>query len=80
MVKLKNGVTGFIYDSVYGSLEKIFTEPLTTEQENLVREVLNDDSVLFTNNEDINELFEFESEEKLMSDSEGMSEVLEWVK
>jgi hypothetical protein len=25
-------------------------------------------------------LFEFESEDKLMSDSEGMSEVLEWVK
>ena len=79
MVKLKNGVTGFIYDSEYGNVQKIFTEPLTEKEIKLISKVLSEDDVLFTDNEDINDMFEFDCKEDLENDVEGLNEVLEWV-
>ena len=79
MVKLKNEVTGFIYDSEYGNVQKIFTESLTEKEIKLINEVLSEDDVLFTDNEDINSMFEFDCKEDLESDVEGLNEVLEWV-
>ena len=79
MVKLKNEVTGFIYDSEYGNVQKIFTEPLTEKEIKLINKVLSEDDVLFTDNSDINSMFEFDCKEDLESDVEGLNEVLEWV-
>ena len=79
MVKLKNGVTGFIYDSCYGNVQETFTEPLTEKEIKLIEKVLSNDDVLFTDNEGINSMFEFECKEDLENDVEGLNEVLEWV-
>jgi hypothetical protein len=79
MVKLKNGVTGFTYDSEYGNVQKIFTQPLTEKEIKLINEVICDDDILFTDNEDINSMFEFDCKEDLEKDVEGLNEVLEWV-
>ena len=79
MVKLKNGVTGFTYDSEYGNVQEIFTQPLTEKEIKLIERVLSEDDVLFTDNEDINSMFEFECKEDLEKDVEGLNEVLEWV-
>jgi hypothetical protein len=45
----------------------------------LINKVLSEDDVLFTDNEDINSMFEFECKEDLENDVEGLNEVLEWV-
>ena len=79
MVKLKNGVTGFTYDSEYGNVQKIFTQPLTEKEIKLIEKVLSEDDVLFTGNEDINDMFEIDCKEDLENDVEGLNEVLEWV-
>jgi hypothetical protein len=82
MLKLKNGVTGFIYDSQYGCVDKIFNEPLTAEQEKLISSVINDYAVLFTSDKDVNDMFEFEEDENgtvEFSVEDGLGEVIEWV-
>ena len=79
MVKLKNGVTGFTYDSEYGNVQKIFTQPLTEKEIKLIERVLSEDDVLFTDNEDINDMFEIDCKEDLENDVEGLNKVLEWV-
>jgi hypothetical protein len=79
MVKLKNGVTGFTYDSEYGNVQKIFTQPLTEKEIKLIERVLSEDDILFTNNDSLSDMFEFDSKEDLENDVEGLNEVLEWV-
>jgi hypothetical protein len=79
MVKLKNRVTGFTYDSEYGNVQEIFNQPLTEKEIKLINKVLSEDDILFTDNEDINSMFEFECKEDLERDVEGLNEVLEWV-
>jgi hypothetical protein len=79
MVKLKNGVTGFIYDSVYGYVKIIFGQPLTENEIKSIERVLSEDDVLFTSNDSLNDMFEFECKEDLERDVEGLNEVLEWV-
>ncbi len=74
MVKLKNEVTGFIYDSVYGYVKTVFNQPIN---ENLI--LTSEDDVLFSDNETINEMLTFDCREDLESDVEGLNEVLEWV-
>jgi hypothetical protein len=74
MVQLKNGVTGFIYDSIYGCVKTIFTKPINNELM-----FISEDDVLFIDNETINSMLEFDSKEALENDSEGLNEVLEWV-
>jgi len=78
MIKLKEGVTGFIYDSCHGNVQEIFTEPLTENEIKLINKVLSEYDVLFTDNEDINGMF-FDCKEDLENDVEGLNEVLEWV-
>ena len=72
MVKLKNEVTGFIYDSVYGYIKTTFTEPISSY-------LLVDEDDMLVVNENVNELFPFSSKEDLEDDVEGLVEVLEWV-
>ena len=79
MVKLKNGVTGFTYDSCYGNVQEIFTQPLTEKEIKLIERVLSEDDVLFTNNDSLNFMFEFDCKEDLEKDVEGLNDVLEWV-
>lgn len=74
MVKLKNEVTGFIYDSVYGYVKTVFNQPIN---ENLI--LTSEDDVLFSDNETINEMLTFDCKEDLENDVEGLNEVLEWV-
>ena len=53
---------------------------MKTENEiKLINDVLSEDDVLFTDNEDINNMFGFECKEDLENDVEGLNKVLEWV-
>ena len=54
MVKLKNEVTGFIYDSCHGHVKNIFTKPQTQIDIDVINMFIDEDDVLFTDNEDIN--------------------------
>ena len=74
MVKFKENVTGFIYDSMNGDIMEIFTEPIPDN----IR-VYGEDIVLFDDIESINDLFDFESKEDLELDKEGFNTILEWV-
>jgi len=79
MVKLKNEVTGFIYDSVYGYVKIIFGQPLTENEIKSIERVLNEDDVLFTSNDSLNDMFTFNCKEDLENNEEGFKEILEWV-
>jgi len=71
MIKFKENVTGFIYDSINGDIMEIFTEPIPKN----IR--LSDDEILFVPEDidDIIDMFCIESKEDL----NGLEEVLEWV-
>jgi hypothetical protein len=75
MLKLKEHITGFIYDSTYGEIEKIFLTPINEDE---AWDYLMDDDVLVTN-ENVNELFEITSAEQLDNNEEGLLVVMEWV-
>ena len=79
MVRLKNGVSGFIYDSEYGEVVKIYKQPLSEEKIETINEVLGEDDILFTVNDSLNDMFEFDCKEDLEKDVENLNEVLEWV-
>jgi hypothetical protein len=79
MLKLKEGVTGFIYDSQFGSVENVFTEFLNEDQIKGIRMSRNEWGVFFTKEDDFDELFEIASKEGLENDCEGLNKVLEWV-
>jgi hypothetical protein len=72
MVKFKENVMGFIYDSINGDIMEIFT---TKIPKNIW--IVGEDNVLFVK-EDINDIIDMfciESKEDL----NGLEEVLEWV-
>lgn len=77
MVKLKSEVKGFIYDTCYGQVKKVFND-LTEQEIKTINKVLSEDDMLITESDDLNELFEFETEEKLKNDTESLNKVLEW--
>jgi hypothetical protein len=77
MVKLKGEVKGFIYDTCYGQVKKVFTE-LTEQEIKTINKILSEDDMLITKNDDLNELFNFETEDRLKNDTESLNEVLEW--
>ena len=79
-VKFKEGVYGFIYDSQYGEVTKVFDRPLTESEENIIREVIGEYDSLMNDIDSVNELFTFENEDDLDCDSEGLNTVLEFVK
>ena len=74
MLKLKNEVTGFIYDSIYGYVKTVFTKPINPELM-----LVSEDDVLFSDNKLINEMFLFNSKEEFECDCEGLNNVLEWI-
>lgn len=77
-VQFKNDVYGFVYDSVYGEVTKVFNTPLTESEKKLVWDVLDEDAVMFTDIDSVNEMFTFEDEDSLSCDSEGLNTVLEF--
>ena len=78
MVKLKSEVKGFIYDTCYGEVKKVFNDSLTKQEIKIIAKVLGDDDMLITESDDLNVLFDFETEDSLKSDTESLNEVLEW--
>jgi hypothetical protein len=78
MVKLKSEVKGFIYDTCNGNVKKVFNS-LTEQEIKTINKVLDEDDMLITETDDLNELFEFETEDKLNNDCEGLNKVFEWV-
>lgn len=82
MLKLKDGVTGFIYDSCHGMVTKVFYSDLTPDKIETINEVIDDDACLITNNEDVNGYFNFdveEGKELVLCEEEGLNLVIEWV-
>lgn len=77
MVKLKNKVKGFIYDTCHGQVKKVFTE-LTEQEIKTINKVLSEDDMLITESDDLNELFEFETEDQLKNDHESLNKVFMW--
>jgi len=75
MVRLKQGITGFIYDSSNGTIKNITTTDVDMKT---VKQILDEDDVYITD-QDADELFMFESEESLQNSYEKLYEVLEWV-
>jgi hypothetical protein len=77
-VQFKADVCGFVYDSVYGEVTKVFTEPLTDKELELVWSVVSEDCCIFTDIDSVNDLFDFD-ENSLECDVEGLNTVLEYV-
>ncbi len=75
MVRLKQGITGFIYDSSNGTIKNITTEEVDMKT---IKQILDEDDVYITN-QDADELFMFESNEQLQNNYEKLYEVLEWI-
>jgi hypothetical protein len=75
MVRLKQGITGFIYDSSNGNIKNITTEEVDMKT---IKQILDEDDVYITD-QDADELFMFESKEQLDNNYEGLNRVLEWI-
>lgn len=69
MLVFKENVKGFIYDSIDGSIVKIFDGELNEDKIELINEIIDEDSILISNEETLNELFEI-SKESLFGDHE----------
>jgi hypothetical protein len=72
MIKFKENVTGFIYDSINGDIMDIFTKPISKKLK-----IVDYDNVLFRSEdiEDLYDMFNIQSKE----DMKGWEEVLEWI-
>ena len=77
MLKFKEGVFGFVFDSANDEITKVFNRVLSADESILIMEVISDDNCLFEDEEVINEMFTVESEEDLL-DSE-LNRVLDWI-
>jgi hypothetical protein len=77
MLVFKENVKAFVFDSSNDEVTKIFNRKLSAAGSMLVMEVVDDDSMLFEDEEVINEVFTVESKEDLENDSE-LSKVLDW--
>ena len=73
MVRLKENVSGFIYDSCHGKVTEIFSNPV-----NIFTLQVAEDEV-FIDNDFVNELFDFTDSKQIQSCGEGLDLVLEWV-
>ena len=78
MLKFKEGVFGFVFDSANDEITKVFNRVLSSDEAILIMEVISDDNCLFEDEEVINEMFTVDCEEDLSDDE--LSRVLEFVK
>ena len=80
MLVFKENVYGFVYDSQYGNVTQIFKTPLSEETINIIEKSIDEDyDVLFTNIEDVRDMFEITSKEDLEDDEEGFNDVLDFI-
>lgn len=77
MLKFKEGVKGFIFDSSNDEVTKVFYKALSAEESTLITEVISNGSCLFEEEEVINEWFTVNCEEDLLDDQ--LSRVLDWI-
>ena len=70
MLVFKEDVKGFVYSSINGSIVKIFDGELNEDKIELINEIIDEDSILISNEETLNELFEIDSKEQLFGDHE----------
>ena len=77
MLKFKEGVFGFVFDSANNEITKVFNRVLSADESILIMEVISDYNCLFEDEEVINEMFTVECEEDLL-DSE-LNRVLDWI-
>jgi hypothetical protein len=75
-LKFKDGVYGFIYESMYGDIVDIIKEPITKKQSSFFNKYSGEYDVLFTSVEDIIDLFEIKSKDDV---DEFWDEILEVV-
>ena len=68
MLVFKEDVKGFVYDSIDGSIVKIFNEELSEDKIELVNEIIDEDSIFISDENILNELFEIDSKEQLLED------------
>ena len=78
-LKFKEGVFGFVYDSQYGEVKKVFNKPLNETEKMLVWDLVDEYDGVFFDVETVSEVFEV-NEDLLSCDSEGLNRVLEFVK
>ena len=80
MLVFKENVYGFVYDSQFGNVTYIIQKPLNEETIDVIKNSIDEDyDVLFTNIEDVREMFEITSKEDLENDEEGFNEVLDFI-
>lgn len=79
MLKFKENVYGFIYDSVDGTVTEVYNEPLTEKEIFLINNVLGEDVCLFTDIEDCNDMFDIITKEDLLMDEEGLNKVFDFI-
>jgi hypothetical protein len=72
MLKLKDSVTGFVYESQHGYVKSIITQPISGP-------IVAGEDDIFVDNENVNNLFEITSQEQLQQSDEGLNKVLVWV-
>ena len=75
MVRLKQGITGFIYDTSNGDIKNITTIEVDMKT---VGQMLDENEIYITD-QDADELFMFESNEQLQNNPEQLHRVLEWI-
>ena len=79
MLVFKENVYGFVYDSVDGTVTKVYNEPLTEKEIFLINNVLDEDVCLFTDIEDCNDCFDIITKEDLDNDEEGLNKVFDFI-
>ena len=62
-LRFKDGVYGFVFDSMYGEIENIITEPISENEMKFFDKISNDYTCLFTDVDSVVEVFDLESEE-----------------
>ena len=72
MLKLKENVSGFIYDSCHGKVTQIFSNPVNV----FTLQVAEDE--VFVDNDFVNELFEITNHQHLQNCGEGLDLVLDF--
>ena len=58
-LKFKEGVFGFVYDSQYGEVKKVFNKPLNETEKMLVWDLVDEYDGVFFDVESVSEVFEF---------------------
>jgi hypothetical protein len=76
-LKFKDGVYGFIYDSMYGDIENIITEPMTEENIKFFNDNAGDYIILLTEINDIVELFYLKDKNEIIEFWDDILEVVE---